>query len=140
MTFELFFNFNNGQALIAAEFYAKIFKSSVENIMLYKDAPADPNYPIPENEKDYLMYACVQIADKKIMFMDMSASFQAKFGNNINPTINAKTREEVDYLFAELSNDGQVFMAPQKTFFSEYYAMVTDKFGITWHILINESQ
>ncbi len=140
MSFELFFNFNGGKALEAAEFYAKTFNSSVKNVMHFCDAPADPNYPIPAGEENRLMYASVKIADKNIMFMDMSDSFKATFGDNINPTINITDRAEIDRLARELSDGGRVVMAPGKQFFSEYYAMVTDKFGITWHILTPETR
>jgi PhnB protein len=84
------------------------------------------------------MYATVKIADKNVMFMDMSADFPVTTGNNITPCITLGDHAEIDRLFKELSEGGSVMMAPQKTFFSEYYAMLTDKFGITWHIYVAE--
>jgi PhnB protein len=137
MTFELFFNFN-GNACDAANFYAGVFKSSVENIMTYGDAPADPDFPTKPEDADKIMYATVKIADKDIMFMDMTPEFPVVNGNNITPTINITDHAEIDRLCNELAIGGQVVMAPQKTFFSNYYAMVTDKFGIIWHILTPE--
>ncbi|MDR1026858.1 MAG: VOC family protein [Rickettsiales bacterium] len=139
MTFELFLNFNDGKARAAADFYAGVFHSSVENVMLFGDAPADPKYPIKESERGRLMYASVKIADKKIMFMDMSSDFPAKTGDNITPVISVADHAEIDRLARELGDGGATIMSPQKTFFSQYYAMVSDKFGITWHILTPEA-
>lgn len=135
MTFELFLNFNDGQARAAAEFYAAVFKSSVENVTTFGDAPADPTYTIKDSERDRLMYADVKIGDKNIMFMDMSADFPVTMGNNIVPCLNVEDHDEIDRLFNELSAGGTVIMTPQKQFFSNYYTMFIDKFGITWQIL-----
>ena len=43
MQLELFINFN-GNCREAVEFYAKVFKSSVNNLMTYGEAPPDPDY------------------------------------------------------------------------------------------------
>ncbi|MDR1693843.1 MAG: VOC family protein [Lactobacillaceae bacterium] len=136
MTFEIFLNFNDGKCRAATEFYAAVFKSSVENITLFSDAPDNPAYPIEESERGRIMYATVKIADKNIMFMDMASSYPVVMGNNIMPAINVSDHAEIDRLFRELRDGGAVIMAPQKTFFSDYYTMLTDKFGITWQIFV----
>jgi PhnB protein len=136
MNFEIFLNFNDGKCRAAAEFYAAVFKSSVENIALFSDAPDDPNYPIAESERNRIMCATVRIADKNVMFMDMASSYPVAMGNNITPVITVPDHDEIDRLSRELGDGGNIIMAPQKTFFSEYYAMLTDKFGITWHIYV----
>lgn len=139
MTFEIFLNFNDGLARAAAEFYAGVFRSEVKDIMTYGDVPADPNFPIKDQEKNLLMYATVKIGDKNIMFMDISAELHMTMGDNITPCVVLSDHAEIDRITAELSADGgRVVVAPQKMFFSEYYAMVTDKFGITWHVYIGE--
>lgn len=135
MKFELFINFN-GDCREAVEFYAKIFNSEVRNLMTFGQAPADPDYPIKDSEKELIMYAEVRIGDKDIIFMDMSSDYPITVGNNISPTINASTKEEINHLFDLLKEGGKVSMSPQKTFFSEWYAMVEDKFGIVWQLLV----
>ena len=137
MTLDLFINFN-GNCKEAVDFYAKVFKSEVKNLMLYKDMPADTGYPVNPADKDKIMYADVLIGDKRVMFMDYPSNEKLIVGNNIVPALNVASKDEVDRLFAELSEGGAVEAAPGQTFFSEYYAMVTDKFGISWHIMVNE--
>jgi len=44
-------------------------------------------------------------------------------------------KEEVVRIFNELKDGGEIVMDLQKTFFSELYGMVKDKFGVVWHIL-----
>jgi PhnB protein len=56
-------------------------------------------------------------------------------GNNISPTISTKDKNEVTRIFNELKEGGEIFLDLQETFFSEWYGMVKDKFGIVWQIL-----
>jgi len=56
-------------------------------------------------------------------------------GDNIHPTISTDNKDEITRLFNELKEGGEVYAELGRTFFSEWYGMVKDKFGITWHIL-----
>ena len=134
MKLELFVNFN-GNCREATEFYAKVFKSEVKNLMTYEQAPPDPNYPLAESDKNKVMYADVRIGDLTVMFMDIPSDHPLVMGNNINPTISMCDKEEVKRIFNELKEDGEVYMELQQTFFSELYGMLKDKFGIVWQIL-----
>ena len=134
MNLELFINFD-GNCREAAAFYAKVFKSEVNNLMTYGQCPPDPNYPLKEEDKDKVMYAGVIIGGITVMFMDMPSGFPLVVGNNINPTVNLDKKEEVSRVFNELKIEGEVLMELQKTFFSELYGLVKDKFGVIWHIL-----
>jgi len=134
MQLELFINFN-GNCREAVEFYAKVFKSEVGNLMTYGQAPPDPNYPVADEDKDKVIYAGVPIGGIVVMCMDMPVGSPLVVGNNVNPTISMDDKEEVTRVFNELKDDGKVLMELQKTFFSELYGMVEDKFGVIWQIL-----
>ena len=134
MQLELFINFD-GNCREAVEFYAKVFKSKVENLMTYGDAPPDPNHTVPEADRDKIMYAGIPIGGITMMFMDASSDFSLVVGNNINPTISVDDKDEVTRLFNELKEGGEVYAELQQTFFSEWYGMVEDKFGIAWQLL-----
>ena len=134
MQLELFINFN-GNCREAVEFYAKVFKSTVNNLMTYGDAPPDPNYTVPEADKDRIMYAGIPIGGITVMFMDAPSDSPLTMGDNINPTVSMDDKDEVSRIFNELKEGGEVFMQLQKTFFSECYGMVKDKFGVIWQIL-----
>ncbi len=134
MLLEMFINFD-GNCREALEFYSKVFKTEIGNLMTYSDAPPDPDYPVSEADKDRIMYAGIQFGNMVAMFMDMPSGTPLVKGNNINPTISLDDKEEIERLFNELKEGGTVDMGLQKTFFSELYGMVTDKFGISWQIL-----
>jgi PhnB protein len=134
MQLELFINLN-GNCREAVGFYAKVFKSEVKSLMTYEQAPPDPNYSLPESDKDKVMYADVRIGGITVMFMDMPSGSPFVVGNNINPTISIDNKEEVGRIFNELKEDGEVYMELQQTFFCELYGMVKDKYGVIWHTL-----
>ncbi|MCL2682880.1 MAG: VOC family protein [Bacteroidales bacterium] len=134
MQLELFVNFD-GNCREAVEFYATIFKSEVKNLMTYGQAPPDPNHPVAEADTDKVMYADVLIGGVTVMFMDMPTAYPLVIGNNISPTVSMADMNEVERIFSELKVGGEVYMELQKTFFSEKYGMLKDKFGVIWQIL-----
>ena len=134
MLMEMFINFN-GNCREAVEFYAKVFKSEVHNLMTYGDAPPDPSYTLAEADRDRIMYAGIPMGGMTVMFMDYPSGSEMITGNNINPTISVDDKDEVTRMFNELKEGGEVHIELQSTFFSEWYGMVEDKFGVIWQIL-----
>ncbi len=134
MQVEMFINFD-GNCREAVEFYAKVFKTKVGEFMTYGDAPPDPNYTLAEADRNKICYAGLKVGNMVLMFMDMPSDSPLTIGNNINPTVSVNDKDEASRLFNELKEGGEVFMELQKTFYSEWYGMVQDKFGVIWHVL-----
>jgi len=61
-------------------------------------------------------------------------------GNNFSISITAGSKEEAEKLFNGLSAGGKVTMPLSKTFWSESFGMLTDKFGISWMMSFNEGK
>ena len=133
MKLELFINFD-GNCREAVEFYAKVFKSEVGNLMTYGDAPPDPNYTVPEEDKKRVIYAGLPVGGMVIMFSDVPSGGDFTRGNNICPTIGTDDKDEITRLYNELKEGGEVYMELGQTFFSELFCMVEDKYGIIWQI------
>ena len=130
MTFDLFLSFD-GKAREAAEFYAKVFQSEVQQMMTYAKMPGE--YTVPEADKDKIVYCHVPVFGHNLMLCDVPAGMPLVVGTNFNPTLGTDDKAEIRRLFAALQEDGgEVGMELQQTFWSELYGMVTDKFGITW--------
>jgi len=134
MQLELFINFN-GNCRQAVEFYAKVFKSQVSNMMTYGQAPPDPHNPVADADRERICYAGVRIGDLTVMFSDVLTGSSFIAGNNLSPTVSTDSKEEVTRMFNELKVGGEVYMELQQTFFSELFGMVKDKFGVIWQIL-----
>ena len=60
-------------------------------------------------------------------------------GNNFTISVTADSKEEANKLFKGLSAGGKVTMPLGKTFWSECFGMLTDKFGINWMVSFDEA-
>ena len=108
MQLEMFINFN-GNCREAVEFYAKVFKSTVDNLMTYGDAPPDPNYTVLEADNNRVMYAGIPVGGMTLMFMDFPSGTEMAMGDNIYPTISTDNKDEITRLFNELKEGGEVY-------------------------------
>jgi PhnB protein len=133
MTFSIFINFN-GECREAAAFYAKVFKSEVQDVMTYGEMPPDPSFPISEGDKDRVMYCCVPIFGCNVMFCDNPSDTPGVKGDTITPTLGTADLDEIRRLYRELQVGGQVEMELGPTFWADLFGTVTDKYGITWQL------
>jgi len=133
MKLEMFITFD-GDCREALEFYAKVFKTEVGNLMTYGDAPPDPDYSVPEADKDRIIYAGLPFGGMVVMFSDIPSGGDYVKGNNICPTIGSDDKDEIARLYGELKEGGEVYMELAPTFFSELFCMVEDKYGVIWQI------
>ena len=126
------FLFFDGDCRQALEFYAKVFKQELpKQIMTYGQNPEGA----PEADRDRIIYASMPLYGMNMMFSDCPSGQEPIIkGNNFSITIGHSDAEEIKRIFLELSEGGEVLMPLGKTFFSESFGMVCDKFDITWQL------
>jgi PhnB protein len=131
VSFDVFLNFD-GDCRAALEFYAEVFGQEVPtHIMTYGQAPG---FSGPDADKDRIIYTSLPIFGMNVMFSDCPSGSEYVKGTNIALTLGTTDADEIKRLYAALSDGGEVAMPLGKTFFSELYGMVTDKFSITWQL------
>jgi PhnB protein len=133
MAIEAYINFN-GNCREAVEFYAEAFGTEKQQVMTFGEAPPDPNFPLPDNAKNLIMHTFLMIGGSKVMFSDTFPGMPFTAGNNISLTFMSKDVDELKSVFNKLKEGGTVDMDLQKTFWSECYGSLTDKFGIPWQV------
>jgi PhnB protein len=133
MAVEVYLNFN-GNCREAVEFYAEVFETEQSQIMTFGDTPPDPNFPLPDEAKNLVMHARLNIKGSTVMFSDVFPGMPFVVGNNISLTLGSKNLDEIKSLFHKLKEGGIVSMELQETFWSKCYGYVTDKFGIGWQL------
>ena len=138
MAIEVFIHFN-GNCREAVEFYAKVFGNEKPKIMTYGEAPADPEFQLPEEAKKLVLYTFLNICGSNVMFSDMPPGTNFISGNNISISVVSKNIDEIKSFFAQMKEGGIVSMDLQETFWSKCYGMLTDKFGITWQFSYNNT-
>ncbi|WP_055107883.1 VOC family protein [Paenibacillus ihumii] len=133
MAVDVYFNFN-GNCREAVEFYADVFNTGAPHIMTFGEAPPNPEYTLPEEAKDLVMHARINIKGSNVMFSDVFPGMPYVQGNNITLAFISDDLEEVKSVFHKLKEGGTVNMELQETFWSKCYGSVKDKFGTEWQV------
>jgi PhnB protein len=123
----------NGRCEEAIEFYKKALGADVEMMMRFKEAPEGQCSP---GTDDKIMHSSFRIGDTVVMASDgMSVGKPLEF-KGFPLTLDAKDEADAERLFAALADGGQVFQPLIKTFFSPKFGVVSDKFGVSWMVIV----
>jgi len=57
------------------------------------------------------------------------------FGGNCEQAFRFQEQQEAERVYALLSENGEIFMPLAETFFAFRFAMLRDRFGVSWMIL-----
>jgi PhnB protein len=125
----------DGRTEEALEFYKKALGAEVTGLMRFKENP-DPKYN-PPNSDDKVMHAAFKVGNQMLMASDGDCSGKGDF-KGISLTLTVDSPADADKYFNALSEGGKVNMPLAKTFFSERFGMVADKFGVNWMVLAGE--
>ncbi len=139
MSVHAYVNFN-GNCLDAVEFYRQVFGAEAHEIMLYGDAPPDPGFPVPDEHKHLVMHTVLSIFGTIVMFSDLLPGQPLVQGNNISLVVMLRNPDEIRTIFNRLKDGGTVDMEPQETFFSKCFGSLTDRFGIIWQVMHDDSE
>lgn len=125
--------FFNGRCEEALEFYRGALGAEVTMLMRFKESPAPhPPGTVPEGWGDKVMHASFNLGQATVMASD-GCGGTAEF-KGFSLSIGLADQNEVDKVFASLSDGGSVQMPLGKTFWSERFGMVTDRFGVGWMV------
>ena len=118
-----------GQAEEAMNFYVSVFKdASVGRITRYgKDEGG---------AEGSLKQATFSLKGQEIMCFNSPVKHAFTFTPAISLFVTCDTETEVDELFSKLSQGGQVMMGLDKYPFSERFAWLADKYGVSWQLTL----
>jgi PhnB protein len=134
----------NGNCEEAFNLYKSVFGGEFRFVGRFKDMPPQEGQPaIPAEHGNRIMHITLPISKETLIFgSDTGGEWAADYkeGNNFTISITAGSREEAERIFNGLSKDGQVTMPLGKTFWSECFGMLKDKFGINWMMSYDSNQ
>ena len=84
------------------------------------------------------MHARLRIGESIVMASDGHCLGKASF-EGVSMSLSVANDAEADRAFAALADGGAVVMPLTKTFFSTRFGMATDRFGLTWMIIVNSN-
>jgi predicted 3-demethylubiquinone-9 3-methyltransferase (glyoxalase superfamily) len=128
----LWFDSNAEEAI---NFYVSIFKNSKKgNVTRYDEAAAKAS----GRPKDSVMTASFRLAGQSFIAINGGPIF--KFTPAVSFFINCETEKEIDNLWEKLSESAiKMFWQLQKYQWSEKYGWLTDKFGVSWQLMLTKS-
>ena len=127
MSFHINFNGNCEEAF---EHYVRHLGGRLGTLVRVGDAPYAPDPSLPAHS---VVHANIRIAGVELAGADLSNElYQTPQGFCV--LLGLDSEDQVREAFAALSEGGQVIVAPQATFWSRCYAIVTDRFGVPWKL------
>lgn len=128
----------NGRCQEAIEFYKSAIGAELEMMMRFSDSPEPmPEGSIPPGFEDKVMHASLKVGNSTIWLSDGCETKPEFKGFSIS--IGSDSASELQSIFDKLANGGEVIMPMSKTFWSEAFGMVKDKFGISWMLGVNSN-
>jgi PhnB protein len=129
---------SEGKTEEAFNFYKSVFGGEFCTFLRYSDMSDQSGFgEVSESEKAKIMHVALPIGSgNTLMGGDTLESMRHEInvGNNFSISISTSSREETERIFNGLAEGGIVTMPLAKTFWSEYFGMCKDKFGILWMV------
>lgn len=136
-TVNVYLNFN-GNCREAFDFYKSIFGGEFGHISTFGEMPPQEGMPpLSAKEKDLVMHVSLPISKETVLMgSDTGGQWASKFvqGNNFSLSISTNSKDEAERIFNQLSAGGNVTLPLEKSFWAQYFGMLTDKFGINWMV------
>jgi PhnB protein len=126
--------FFEGQCEEAIAFYRGAVGAEVQMLMRYKDAP-EQGAASPPSPPDKIMHASLKIGQSTVLMSDGRCSGKPAF-DGLSLSLTVADKAEAERLFAALADGGHPFMPLTETFFSPQFGMLTDRFGLTWMVMV----
>jgi PhnB protein len=129
MKLDIYVNYK-GVCEQAFQFYEKHLGGKIIMMSTFGQMPDPSN--IPEERKNDILHARMEIGGAVLMGADIP---NAEPMRSAYLTLSVDSAAEAEGLYALLSEDGEIFMKMEQTFFANRFAMLRDKFGTSWMLL-----
>jgi predicted 3-demethylubiquinone-9 3-methyltransferase (glyoxalase superfamily) len=118
-----------GNAEAAMNYYTSIIEDSkIVSISRYGANEA--------GEEGSVFQAVFSLKGQEIMCIDSYVKHEFTFTPSFSFFITCDTEEEIDRLYASLSDGGGVLMPLDDYSFSKKFGWVVDKFGVSWQVTL----
>ena len=124
-----------GRCEEALTFYQAALGAEILSLMRFKDSPLpEETGARPPGSGDKIMNASLRIGDSVLMASDGRCSGAPEF-KGVSLSITLPDPAQASRIFRALAQGGEVLVPMTETFFAQRFAMVADRFGLTWLVL-----
>jgi PhnB protein len=127
----------NGECKDAIDFYRTVFNCNEPKILPYADYMPEGSKTPPELLRDWIMHGEMVICGTNVWFAD--EAIPPTVGDSIKLSATLPTGKEATTVFDALCEGGEITLPPTETFYSVFHAAATDKFGVNWSVIAEES-
>ena len=125
--------FFDGNCADAMRFYEKTLGGKLAALMTYDQSPMKEQCGGP-GMKDRVMHACLALDGRSLMASDTMTGEPYQGMQNVSVSLAYPTADEAKKVFGLLADGGQVQIPMDKTFWSEAFGVVRDRFGTSWFV------
>ncbi|MGN6566670.1 MAG: VOC family protein [Flavipsychrobacter sp.] len=129
MKLDIYVNYK-GNCREAFHFYEQHLSGRIIMMQTFGQMPPAAN--IPEERKDQILHARIEIGGATLMGADVP---NAEPMRSAYLTLRLDSIEEAENIYALLSDGGEIFMKMEQTNFASRFSMLRDKFGTSWMLL-----
>ena len=126
-----------GRCEEALGFYEKSIGAEVSGLMRWKDSP-EADMKGPPGSEENVMNATFRIGETHLMADDGMGQATPEF-KGMTLALSAAVDADTRRLFDALAEGGTVQMPLAKTFWTSSFGMLTDKFGVPWMVMTEQS-
>ena len=128
MRLDIYVNYR-GTCEQAFRFYEQHLGGRVTGLVRHGD---QPNPGVPNDWKDKVLHARIEIAKAVLMGADIPQSEPMR---SAYLTLTLDSEAEAERVYALLTDGGEIFMKMEQTPFANRFAMLRDRFGPSWMLL-----
>lgn len=129
--------FFGGRCEEALQFYTKVLNAKVDMLMRFADAPVTPDTNsacAPSADfAQKIMHSSFRIRGTTLMASDGIEPDSHPF-KGFSLSLSVRDTDDANRTFNALADGGKIIMPLGPTFWSSYFGMLTDRFGIGWMI------
>jgi PhnB protein len=127
----------NGNCKEVLEFYKMVFNSEIKTFMQYGEYIPEGSESPPPDLNSWVLHAEMQICGTNFWFAD--EIIRSAKGNIVRLSATVPSKKEAQKIFERLAEYAEISVPPTETFYSTFHAALTDKYGIGWNIVAEES-
>ena len=122
-----FLMFQDGKAEEAMDYYTSLIEDSkITSIVRYGADEA--------GDEGTVMQATFTLKGQEFMCIDSNVKHEFTFTPAFSIYIICDTEKEIERLYKELSEDGQILMPIGDYGFSKKFGWINDRFGVSWQL------
>lgn len=113
----------------AFRFYEQHLGATITSMMRQREMPG-----APEGAGDAIVHATMAFGRSVLIGNDVPpARFERMRSAYLYLSVDSS--EEAERIYALLSSDGEIYMPMEETFYATRFAMLRDRFGVSWTII-----